>query len=124
MSTCRRRTIQLSKNLECRKRRFSSDLVATETTDVSRQPPDAGFDARLPCFRQHLRAAGSANLKLSLKPDRRQNAYAARVGATACGLPRLGLLGIRLETGGKVLVGVMPTCFKTYPKAFFVSTSR
>ena len=47
MSTCRRRTIQLSKNIEYRKRRFASDLGATATADIGRQPADAEFDAQI-----------------------------------------------------------------------------
>ena len=47
MSTCRRRTIQLSKNAKYRKRRFASDLVATKTVDIDRQPADAEFDAHI-----------------------------------------------------------------------------
>ncbi len=68
MSTCRRRTIQLSKNAKYRKRRFSSDLVATATADIGRQPADAEFDAHIfRCGNQG--AAGSTSPKLNLKSN-------------------------------------------------------
>ncbi len=123
MSTCRRRTIQLSKNLEYRKRRFSPDLLATETANIGRQPADAEFDARVSLLRQPARRR---KCEPQTQPQT-QHATTCLGGATPRHslLPALfGLLGIWLATGGKVLVGVAPTCFKPYPKAFFVSTSR
>ena len=123
MSTCRRRTIQLSKNRECRKRRFSPDLVATETADISRQSADAEFDARIPPLRQPKR---QRKCEPQTQPQMQQ-ATTCFSSTTPCHtqLPVLfGLPGIGLKTGGKVLVGVTPTCFKSYPKAFFVLSSR
>jgi hypothetical protein len=119
MSTCRRRTIQLSKNAKYRKRRFSSDLVATATADIGRQPADAEFEAHI--FRcGNKETAGSTSPKLNLKSNNTLQRRSVAPQAVA----RLVWVAWNLgrKQVGKFSSGE-PTCFKPYPKALFVSSS-
>jgi hypothetical protein len=96
MSTCRRRTIQLSKNAKYRKRRFSPDLVATATADIGRQRADAEFDA-------HIFRCGNLRNRRKYEPQTQPQKQQATTGSSGVAsrhrlLPVLfGLPGIWAE---------------------------
>jgi hypothetical protein len=122
MSTCRRRTIQFSKNLEYRKRRFSSGLAATKVAGIGRQPADAEFDARIsPEAKQAT--TGSTNPKLNPQSNTQQRLSATQTRAAGLLPVLLELPGIWAGNRWESSLQGEPTCLRPYPKALFVLSS-